>query len=89
MLNFWYFRFGHSQIQGLIQTVNQQTLAVSNQYRLRTAFFQMEQYVRNNGQGMHEILKGLLIQPSLRLDRFEKINTDTNSQPNSRQAQGS
>ena len=62
-------------IQGLIQMINQQTLTVSSQYPLRTAFFEMENYLRNNGQGMHEIIKGLLVQPSLTNDRSALINS--------------
>ena len=39
-------------------------------YRLRDAFFNLSNYLRDNGNGMEQILNGLIQQAALKTDRF-------------------
>lgn len=63
------FRFGHSQIQGLIQMMSGQG-NVTKTYRLRDHFFDMSNYLENNGKGMEQLLQGMISQKSANDDRF-------------------
>lgn len=63
------YRFGHAKITGLIQMISTTTGAVTS-YNLRDAFFELTNYLQNNGDGMEQILSGLIQQASLKNDRF-------------------
>ena len=63
------FRFGHTQIQGLIRMMSA-TNNVTETYQLRNNFFSMEPYLAHNGDGMEYVLKGILTQPGAADDRF-------------------
>eukprot|EP00095_Tigriopus_kingsejongensis_P000372 maker-scaffold319_size207808-snap-gene-1.16 protein:Tk00372 transcript:maker-scaffold319_size207808-snap-gene-1.16-mRNA-1 annotation:"peroxinectin " len=63
------FRFGHTQIQGLIHMMS--SLGnISQSYRVRDQFFSMDHYLARNGEGMEELLHGLIAQRSAQADRF-------------------
>ena len=63
------YRFGHSKIQGLIQMIST-TTGVATSYNLRDVFFELANYLQNNGDGMEQILNGLIQQAALKNDRF-------------------
>ncbi|TRY80149.1 hypothetical protein TCAL_14778 [Tigriopus californicus] len=63
------FRFGHSQIQSLIQMMSGLG-NVTKTYRLRDHFFDMSNYLENNGEGMEQLLQGMISQKAAEDDRF-------------------
>ena len=44
------------------------TTATTTEYKLRDAFFNMTNYLQNNGDGMEHIINGLIQQAALRFD---------------------
>ena len=68
------FRFGHSMIAGKILKLDVNTCQEKDSYMLRETFFNMTEYLTDNGLGLEEILNGQMNQPSLACDAF--IDTD-------------
>ena len=62
-------RFGHSMIQGLISMMSTKSTAVLDQFELRNNYFNMTNYLAGRGEGMEQILQGLVNQPAQRMDR--------------------
>ena len=62
------YRFGHSMIQGLVQAFNPKDGQMSLQYNLGPNFFNDTNYVKDNGWGMENILKGLTVQAAAKFD---------------------
>ena len=65
-----FFRFGHSMIQGLIKMMSTSNYNQENEFQLRDHYFNMENYLRNSGEGMEQLLAGLIDQPAQDMDRF-------------------
>ena len=63
------YRFGHSMIQGIIQMFKTDNTGLAEQYQLHENFFNTENYYQNDGEGMEQILMGLVTQPALAFDR--------------------
>jgi len=63
------YRFGHSMIQGIIQMFATNNAGLVDQYELSENFFNTENYHRNNGEGMEQILMGLVSQAALAMDK--------------------
>jgi peroxidase len=64
------YRFGHSMIQGLISMMSLTDPAtLEAEYKLRDHYFNMENYFLNSGEGMEQILQGLVNQPAQEMDR--------------------
>lgn len=63
------YRFGHSMIQGIIQMFKTDNTGLADQYQLHENFFNTENYYKNDGEGMEQILVGLVTQPALAFDR--------------------
>ena len=64
------YRFGHSMIQGLIKMLSTSTYDQENEFQLRDHYFNMENYLYNQGEGMEQLLAGLINQPAQDMDRF-------------------
>jgi len=65
------YRFGHSLIQGLVNMADPSDPAyVMKTYRLRENFFNMENYLVDDGQGMDRIVAGLIGEESQTMDKF-------------------
>jgi len=64
------YRFGHSMIQGLISMMSPTSGRLQSQYLLRENYNNMEKLLERRGQGMEEILQGLVNQPAQEMDRF-------------------
>ena len=65
------YRFGHSLIQGLVNMADPKDPAsVMKTYRLRENFFNMENYLLDDGQGMDRIVAGLIGEESQTMDKF-------------------
>ena len=63
------YRFGHSMIQGLISMMSTTTANLESQFQLRENYFNMANYLLNDGEGMEQILQGLINQPAQEMDR--------------------
>ena len=63
------YRFGHSMIQGIIQMFATNNAGLVDQYELSENFFNTENYHRNSGEGMEQILMGLVSQAALAMDK--------------------
>ena len=63
-------RFGHSMIQGLISMMSTTTATLESEFQLRDHYFNMENYLLRRGEGMEQILQGLINQPAQEMDRF-------------------
>ena len=66
---FFRCRFGHSMIQGLISMMSPTSGRLQSQYLLREHYNNMEKLLERRGQGMDEILQGLVNQPAQEMDR--------------------
>ena len=64
------YRFGHSMIQGLIKMLSTATYNQEKEFQLRDHYFNMENYLLNSGEGMEQLLAGLINQPAQDMDRF-------------------
>ena len=64
------YRFGHSMIQGLIKMMSTVTFVQQNEFLLRDHYFNMENYFLNGGEGMEQLIAGLITQPAQDMDRF-------------------
>ena len=65
------YRFGHSLIQGLINMGDPDDPAsVLETYRLRENFFNMKNYLLDDGAGMDRIVAGLIGQKSQSMDNY-------------------
>jgi len=64
------YRFGHSMIQGLIKMLSTSNYNQENEFQLRDHYFNMENYLYNAGEGMEQLLAGLIDQPAQDMDRF-------------------
>ena len=64
------YRFGHSMIQGLIKMLSTSTYGQEKEFQLRDHYFNMENYLLNSGEGMEQLLAGLINQPAQDMDRF-------------------
>jgi len=65
------FRFGHSLIQGMVNMadpMDPDSLLMT--YQLHKNFFNMDNYLLDDGQGMDRIIAGLLGQGTQTMDRF-------------------
>ena len=62
-------RFGHSMIQGLISMMSPTSGMLQSQFLLREHYNNMEKLLERRGQGMEEILQGLVNQPAQEMDR--------------------
>ena len=69
------YRFGHSMIQGLIAMYNTQTIKQYQQYELGNNYFNLTNYELedSNGQGMEQILTGLIKQNAQANDRHVTV----------------
>jgi peroxidase len=63
------FRFGHSMIQGLIQMFATDNTGVINEYLLHKQFGSSDMVEFNQGEGLENILSGLVNQPSQSCDK--------------------
>ena len=63
------YRFGHSMIQGIIQMFSTDNTGKVDEYPLSENFFSTEKYHYNAGQGMEQILMGLVTQPAQAFDK--------------------
>ena len=63
------FRFGHSMIQGLIQMFATDNTGVINEYLLHKQFESNDMVELNQGEGLGNILAGLVNQPSQSCDK--------------------
>ena len=63
------YRFGHSMIQGIIQMFATDNSGKVDEYPLSENFFSTERYHYNAGQGMEQILMGLVSQPAQKMDK--------------------
>jgi len=57
-------------IQGLISMMSPTSGGLQSQYLLRDNYNKMEKLLERGGQGMDEILQGLVNQPAQEMDRF-------------------
>jgi len=64
------YRFGHSMIQGLISMMSTTSASLQSQFQLRDNYFNMQNYLVGRGEGMEQILQGLINQPAQEMDRF-------------------
>ena len=65
------FRFGHSLIQGLVNMADPKDPdSLLMTYQLHKNFFNMDNYLLDDGQGMDRIVAGLLGQEAQTMDRF-------------------
>ena len=60
-------------IQGLISMMSPTSGRLQSQYLLRENYNNMEKLLERRGQGMEEILQGLVNQPAQEMDRYRKI----------------
>ena len=69
--SFLFIRFGHSMIQGFIQMW--QTSGIGSRpvktYELHNHYFNMERYREEDGEGMEQILMGLVTQKAQKVDQ--------------------
>ena len=63
------YRFGHSMIQGLIKMFALDNSGQTDEYPLSENYFNLERYYYNNGEGMEQILMGLVSQPAQAADK--------------------
>ena len=68
-INIFYHRFGHSMIQGLVSMMSPTSGRLQSQYLLREHYNNMEKLLERRGQGMEEIMQGLVNQPAQEMDR--------------------
>ncbi|QQP38640.1 Peroxidasin -like protein, partial [Caligus rogercresseyi] len=64
------YRFGHSMIQGDIQRVALSSTGSNSTYSLKNVFFDLSNFESKDGEGMEEILLGLMSQASQANDRL-------------------
>jgi len=65
------YRFGHTLIQGLVNMADvNDPESIVRVYQLRENFFNMDNYLRDNGLGMEQLMAGLIGQHAQRYDRF-------------------
>ena len=65
------YRFGHSMIQGIIRLyATDNTGFTGLEYALHTQNFDTTYIRRNNGQGLENILMGLINEPAQTFDKF-------------------
>ena len=69
-INIFYHRFGHSMIQGLVSMMSPTSGRLQSQYLLREHYNNMEKLLERRGQGMEEIMQGLVNQPAQEMDRW-------------------
>ena len=60
-------------IQGLISMMSPTSGMLQSQFLLREHYNNMEKLLERRGQGMDEILQGLVNQPAQEMDRYRKI----------------
>ena len=58
------FRFGHTMVEGSHRKIDVTTAHQMTPFPLSKNFFHMEEYMMSDGQGMEQILKGQMSQPS-------------------------
>ena len=58
------FRFGHTMVEGVHRKENVGSRHQMTPFALSKNFFHLEEYMNAEGQGMDQILKGQLNQPS-------------------------
>ena len=63
------YRFGHSMIQGFIKMFATDNSGQVDEYPLSENFFNTERYHANNGEGMEQILMGLVTQAAQTFDK--------------------
>ena len=61
-------------IQGLISMMSTTSASLESQFQLRDNYFNMQNYLVGRGEGMEQILQGLINQPAQEMDRSEKDN---------------
>ena len=65
------YRFGHSMIQGIIRLYATDNSGFTGlEYALHTQNFDTTYIRRNNGQGLENILMGLINEPAQTFDKF-------------------
>ena len=69
------YRFGHSMIQGIIEMCSIASAAVVRSYPLSENYFNLDNYEYQNGEGMEQILMGLITQRAQKNDKF--VTTET------------
>ena len=57
-------------IQGLISMMSTASASLQSQFQLRDNYFNMQNYLVGRGEGMEQILQGLINQPAQEMDRF-------------------
>lgn len=72
------YRFGHSMIQGIIEMCSTTDAAVIRSYPLSENYFNLANYEYENGEGMEQILMGLITQKAQKNDKF--VSTETTNQ---------
>jgi len=83
------YRFGHSMIQGIIEMCSTASAAVIRSYPLSENYFNLENYEYQNGDGMEQILMGLITQKAQKNDKFVTTETTNKLFPAPMQAFGS
>ena len=65
-------------IQGLVSMMSTShvpwTAPLESQFQLRDNYFNMQNYLVGRGEGMEQILQGLINQPAQEMDRLEEDN---------------
>ena len=61
-------------IQGLISMMSTTSASLESQFQLRDNYFNMQNYLVGRGEGMEQILQGLINQPAQEMDRSEEDN---------------
>ena len=83
------YRFGHSMIQGIIEMCSTTNAQVIRSYPLSENYFNLENYEYENGEGMEQILMGLITQKAQKNDKFVSEETTNKLFPGPMQAFGS
>ena len=82
------YRFGHSMIQGIIDMCSTASAAILRSYPLSENYFNLENYEYDNGEGMEQILMGLITQKAQKNDKFVTTETTDKLFPAMNQAFG-
>ena len=64
------FRFGHSMIQGLVKMMSTSSSVQQREFLLRDHFFNLDNYFLKEGEGLEQLIAGLINQPAQDRDRF-------------------
>jgi len=83
------YRFGHSMIQGIIEMCSTTNAQVIRSYPLSENYFNLANYEYENGEGMEQILMGLITQKAQKNDKFVSTETTNKLFPGPMQAFGS